>query len=209
MAKTRNFKGKSCRYYVDGMIWVPDDGTLAGTLKNGNMVNLPIKQDFLGKFVYNSWSQRISIGKAVVTCFCPPYPKDGQYYMVNYKDGDKYNCNKSNLEWIPYHYEHTTQSQVDIYIRGTLYTICENGTILQGKQQEDILDYDFDPDLNLVVAVDPFVAVKNPHGINRDHMPVDKFMQWAGYVQGDDAILVDSVILHKDYDWKNFSSQNL
>ena len=34
-------------------------------------------------------------------------------------------------------------------------------------------------------------------------------MEAAGYVQGDDAVLKDPVILHRDGDYKNFSSDNL
>ena len=38
---------------------------------------------------------------------------------------------------------------------------------------------------------------------------IDDLMDVAGYVQGDDAILNNPVILHRDYDRMNFSSNNL
>ena len=38
---------------------------------------------------------------------------------------------------------------------------------------------------------------------------MDKVMKSAGFVNGDDAILKDPVILHKDFDRMNFSEDNL
>lgn len=210
MASKRLHNGKWCRYYIEGYIWVSSDGTVAGTLnKNGNMKNLTIKHDCNGKYVINSNKKRVSIARAVITCYCPPYSGNGSSCVIHYKDGNRDNCDCSNLEWITYHYQHSNSPKVKISFYGKNYTVCDNGTILKGKDKQSIYDHLFDPDMNLESCIEPYISVSKDGSIHQEKVFVDSIMKRAGYVQGDDANLVSPVILHKDYDWMNFKSSNL
>jgi hypothetical protein len=51
--------------------------------------------------------------------------------------------------------------------------------------------------------VDPFVV------INGEQIWVERIMEEAGYVQGDDAGMKERAILHRDENYMNFASDNL
>ena len=40
------------------------------------------------------------IDEMVITCYCPPKPKDGKMYAVHHKDWNFENDHKNNLEWV-------------------------------------------------------------------------------------------------------------
>lgn len=210
MPKERMYKGKSCRFYRDGSIWVSADGKVAGMSdKKGHIKNLAIMNDSKGKFVIHDWFGRVEIAMAVITCYCPPFPQDGNKYVINYKDGDPMNCDKSNLVWVPYHYKTVTYDKVTLRINGICYTVCHDGTIWRGTTKETIHDSQFDPDMGLECCLDKYLSVPNKNSCRNDKFFMDQIMAEAGYVLGDDAGLTIPVILHKDYDWANFSSDNL
>lgn len=210
MPSERIHNGKSCRFYRAGSIWVSSDGTVAGMSDRKNHIkNLPIKTDDIGKFVEHEWYGRGNIDEAVITCFCPPAPKDGKRYVIRHKDGDMSNCDKFNLEWTPYHYHHTDTDKVKLNILGTTYTVCRDGTIKRGSSVEAFHDNMFDPDMGLECCLDTYLSVPRKKSIHDEKVYIDEIMKDAGYVQGDDAGLINPVILHIDEDWKNFSSENL
>lgn len=210
MPKERIHKGKSCRFYRAESIWVSSDGTVAGMSdKKDHIKDLPIKSDFRGKYVIHEWYGRVGIAEAVMVCFGPRYPTDGKQYVISFKDGNKENCNKSNLQWLPYHYQHATSDEVKIDLEGISYTVRKDGTILKGKKTETILDSLYDSDVELDACINPYIAVPKKNSIHHEHIWIDEIMRRAGFIQGDDAGLLNPAILHRDNDWKNFASDNL
>lgn len=210
-AKTYNVNGRTCRFYRDGGIFVTSDGTYAAIKSKGSYLYLRTRMDDLGKFVVHPWyGNRISIAKAVLTCFCPPHPYDGKHYGVMYKDGNKSNCNYKNLEWVEYHHVSNPNDSYNYFCGNSVLTIKRDGTIYKGKRKETIETVIGDADTDsMVTLADPFIGVRRPGTIHQRHVPVDQLMDVAGFVNGDDAVLDDPVILHRDNDWMNFDSDNL
>ena len=158
----------------------------------------------LGRFILDKYGNRIFIAMAVITCFCPPMPNDGKRYTIGFKDGNQYNCDYRNLQWVEYHYRNTTVPKVRLYVAGKFIEVFSTGKIKVDGQEESVLDYYFEPD------VDAFSAKEAPVvQIEKARIAVDELMEAAGYVQGDDAGLKNPVILHRDLDYKNFASDNL
>ena len=131
-------------------------------------------------------------------------PNDGKRYTIGFKDGNQYNCDYRNLQWVEYHYRNTTVPKVRLYVAGKFIEVFSTGKIKVDGQEESVLDYYFEPD------VDAFSAKEAPVvQIEKARIAVDELMEAAGYVQGDDAGLKNPVILHRDLDYKNFASDNL
>jgi hypothetical protein len=209
MAKEHQINGKRCRYYHDGKILVSDDGTLA--VMPGTHEILPIKHSTDGTiYVDHKWGDSVFIANAVLTCFCPPKPKDGKKYKIRYKDGNPANCHYKNLEWEVIHYTHTTALEVDNDSYGEILTVHKDGTIWSkdGKQYT-VHDDLYNSDTDLWVCVESYIKIpvgNNPYGKT---VHVEELMREAGFVNGDDAVLKDPVILHRDLDRTNFSADNL
>ena len=209
MAKDHIISGKRCRYYHDGSIYVSDDGMLAAMPKTKEI--LPIKHSTDGiVFVDHKWGDSVSIAKAVITCFCPPKPKDDKRYKIGYKDGDSANCHYKNLEWEVVHYTHTTALEVDNDSYGVTLTVHKDGTIWSKNGTQFVLqDNHYDSDTDLWRCVESYIKIpvgNNPYGKT---VYVEDLMREAGFVNGDDAVLKDPVILHRDLDRMNFSADNL
>lgn len=85
-------------------------------------------------------------------------------------------------------------------------TVNEDGTVLVNGKEEAIVDYLYDPDVDLHDCILPHIKLGT---LRNKNVYIDELMVVAGYVQGDDAILNRPVVLHKDYDSYNFSSTNL
>ena len=211
MPRERIINGKkNCRCYIARNLWISSDGTVAGMSdKKGHVKPLTIKEDVRGKYVIHDWYGRVSVAKAVMTCWCPRCPEDGKNYVIGYKDGNKSNCDKSNLLWEEYHYKHSTANEETLNLYGTDYVVSKDGTIKKEKTTEVIGDCQFDGDMGLFAVLDPFIGVKKPGTIHQEKISVDTIMKLCGFVQGDDAGMKDPKILHRDLDWKNFASDNL
>ena len=208
--KARLFNGKWCRYYIAGCIWISSDGTVAGMSdKKGHIKKLTVSSDSNGLYVVHDWYGKVYIDEAVITCYCPPRPKDGKKYSICHKDGNPKNCDKSNLEWVPYHYRHAGSDTVAQVLNGIKYKVCSDGTIKRGKNLEMFYDNLYDSDMDLEGCIEPYLSVPMKGSWRTDRIQVDDIMRDAGFVQGDDAGLHEPVILHRDYDWKNFASVNL
>lgn len=210
MATERNYKGKTVRYYRAGSIWVSSDGTVVGMSDRKNHIkNLSIKSDANGRYVVHDWYGRVQLDEAVITCYCPPCPNDSRRYVIIHKDGDLANCDKSNLKWEPYHYKQATTDKVKLDINGITFTVCWDGTIKKGRNTMMFYDNIFDPDMGLECCIETYLSVPRKFSIHSDRIHVDEIMKGAGYVLGDDAVLVNPVILHRDMNWKNFAYGNL
>lgn len=204
MAKERLIRNNLCRCYFDGGIWVSSDGNHAYAIIYGKTETLKILYDSKGKFVFHPWGRKVSVAKAVLKCFCPPAPADGKIHIINYKDGCKENCDKSNLEWVEYHYRHNSEKSFKWDVgKGSVLTIFRDGTVKDGKQ---LLSYDislYDSDMDLVDIIRPYVSTQ------AGKKSLDELMEIAGFINGDDAGLTNPKILHRDNDWFNFDSDNL
>ena len=206
MAKDHEFDGERCRWYMNGSFYVSECGTKAYIApKKGMTKSVPIEHDGKGKYIviqrYND-RYKISIEKAVITCFCPPKPDDGQRYMIHHKDGNPDNCHYKNLEWKPYSYQHNSNPVIFICENKEI-ALTPDGTAKNGNVVEGVGYCCFDPDTNLTFSKAPFIRP------SRRDFNLEKMMIEAGFIQGDDSTLTNPVILHIDNDWKNISGNNL
>lgn len=211
MIKTAEINGTLCRYYFAGKVYVSKDGTVAGVPNNrwGGYRQLNIIDDGDRKLIKINKNKSIRLDLAVMRCFGPPMPVDGKRYMINHKDGDGLNCDVANLEWGIHHYEHTAEDSIVLNCCGNRITAFKDGHIEMDGKTMMVHDSLYDPDIELEVCIDPHIAVSRPRSIYHERVDIDKIMNVAGYIQGDDMIYDHPVILHKDYDWKNFASDNL
>ena len=209
MIKTYCINGTWCRYYIAGDVYVSKDGTVAGkpAYKGKGCKPLSIIEDGGKKYIQVTKKKWVPLDLAVIKCFGKPKPLDSKRYMINHKDGDALNCDITNLEWVIQHYEHTVDESIDLRCCGKKITVFKDGHVEMDGKTLDVYDDIGSRDLDLLVAIDPYIVV---HGEkNSGHFTMDKIMDVAGYVQGDDMILSYPQILHIDNDWKNFSSDNL
>ncbi len=216
MAKDHIIYGKRCRWNRRYYAWVSDTGTLVLASDKDNpfnptgMKSLYIKTDYSGnKVAAHPYGYEVYIAEAVMECFCPPQPSNGKRYMINHRDGNKLNCYYRNLEWVPYHYTHATTSTVKLSCHKHTLEVGMDGSVKIDKKKASLHYSFFDPDMGLEAVVDPHICVPREHSIYDDRVYMDDIMKDAGYIQGDDAILSKPVILHRDEDWMNFSSDNL
>jgi len=209
MAKEFYIKGKRCRYYHDGSIYVSDDGTLAAMPKTKEILSL--QTDTSGVvYVQHTWGHYVGIAKAVITCFCKPKPEDGKKYRIKHKDGNSANCCYKNLEWELAHYEHATTSEVNNSRHGENLIVHKDGTIWsENGTRYQVHDSHYDSDTDLWRCVEPFIKLSvgnNPYGKT---VHVEELMKESGFVNGDDAAFTSPVILHSDMDFMNCSADNL
>lgn len=207
-------KGKNCRWYFQGYLWVSYDGLLVAVSDKKNKSGIKIikiQTDANGrKYVEHPYGYEVSVAKAVITCFCPPHPADGKVYTISHKDGNVSNCYYKNLEWGSYHYTHATSASVVVSVNGLNLTVNRDGSIEMNGKKMEVRDHFFDADIDLeVCSWCPFVDVPTKKSIHRERVFVDDLMKKAGFVQGDDANLSNPVILHKDNDYMNCDSNNL
>lgn len=204
----KTIRGKRCRIYHDGYmwIWIADTGDFAAHYVKGGGYkgSFRILKQHIGPFIVDKYGNRILIAQAVMAAFGTAAPQDGKRYTIGFKDGNQYNCDYQNLEWVEYHYKHTTLPKVRIYCAGEFVEVHSTGKIKVNGKEETPIDYLFDPDMDLFSARSVLEV-----NINKRHVKIDELMEAAGYAQGDDAVLEKPVILHRDMNYKNFASDNL
>ena len=210
MPTERDFKGAKCRYYRDRFVWVSYSGNLLAYNYKGK-TSYPKKEVHPNgrMYVKNAIGAMVYIDEAVIKCWCPPCPNDGKKYVVNHIDGDLTNNYYKNLEWVPYHYRHTTTDSVDIIYDGNRLNVSRDGTIKMDGTEVNIKYQIFDPDVGLFWYCGPKVNIPKSGFYNGYPEDVDEIMKAAGYVQGDDADMKCPKVIHKDNDWCNWRSDNL
>lgn len=219
MPTEKTIKGKSCRYYKAGSVWVSEDGTIICYLEKSKQLFKPDHYVYPRKkklpdgrlYVENRFQQIVPIDRAVFTCWCPPIPKDGKKYMLNHKDGNVINSHRYNLEAIPYHYEPATSDKTKLFIMGQqIIEVHKDGTFWQDGSQLSVNDYGYDPDTDRHYYRGNRVYIHFIKGyINGYPMTPEQLMEEAGYVNGDDAEMKNPVVLHRDLDPLNWASGNL
>ena len=201
MATEKIIKGKRCRYYTNGYIWVSEDGTVVAIKqKSGYWKYFDIKTDGNGEKFVKTGYMTIYIKKAVFTCFC--YCDDPNKTQIWYRDGNPANLYYKNLIAREPQSFHTTAPTFE-HISGL--TITKEGKVFYNGEEVRICDCVGDADTDSMVCVEPYVS--NPKG--RGHLNIDDLMADAGYIFGNEYALEDPVILHKDYNPTNFDSNNL
>lgn len=202
MAKEKVIKGKRCRYYFDGYIWISDDGTVVAVKSNtGSWKYLEIKTDGHEEKYVNTGYKIIYVKKAVFTCFC--HCDDHNKTQIWYKDGNPANLHYTNLVAREKQTFHTTAPTFKL-LNGL--TVTEDGRIFNGKQEEQISDCIGDWDTGLMSCILPRVSDPNK---SNGSLLVDDLMAAAGYVAGEKYDLKFPVILHKDNNPTNFHKENL
>ena len=201
MATEKIIKGKRCRYYTNGYIWVSEDGTVVAIKqKSGYWKYFDIKTDGNGEKFVNTGYMTIYIKKAVFTCFC--YCDDPNKTQIWYRDGNPANLYYKNLVAREPQSFHTTAPTFEL--RNGL-TITKEGKVFYGGQEEFISDCVGDADTELLCCVAPYIS--NPEG--RGKLWMDDLMAESGYVSGERYSLGNPRVLHKDYNPTNFDSSNL
>lgn len=210
MPKQQKINGKDCRYYVDGSMWSCFDGkSFFCKSTAGTMDQLAVVKDSLGMKVINGrWNIAVSSAIAVATCFVKR-PNDGKRYMVAFNDGNIYNCYYKNLSWVPYHYQHTKTSTIDLALINSMCTVNKSGDITVDGNSTFPLYYWKSQTPGMLHVGEPFVYVKAGDGVHSLRVNIDEIMRDAGFIQGDDAGMSAPVILHRDGDWLNFAKDNL
>lgn len=201
MAKEKVIKGKRCRYYFDGYIWISDDGTVVAIKFNTESWKyLEIKTDGHEEKYVNTGYKIIYVKKAVFTCFC--HCDDHNKTQIWYKDGNPANLHYKNLIAREPQTFHTTAPTFEL--RNGL-TITKEGKVFYRRKEEYISDCIGDADTDSLRCVAPYIS--NPEG--RGKLWMDDLMAESGYVNGEKYGLSSPVILHKDYNPTNFDSSNL
>ena len=90
--------------------------------------------------------------------------------------------------------------------------VYEDGRVYQKGKKLGVGHEIFDPDMDLRIPMPPYIRyeVKNAYGkTERPLKFVEDVMEAAGYVEGNKLQFKNPVILHKDGDYKNCTSNNL
>ena len=202
MAKEKVIKGKRCRYYFDGYIWISDDGTIVAVKSNTESWKyLEIKTDGHEEKYVNTGYKIIYVKKAVFTCFC--HCDDHNKTQIWYKDGNPANLHYTNLVAREKQTFHTTAPTFKL-LNGL--TVTEDGRIFNGKQEEQISDCIGDQDTGLISCILPHVSDPNTR---QGRLFMDDLMAAAGYVVGEKYDLKFPAILHRDYNPSTFHKDNL
>ena len=127
-------------------------------------------------------------------------------YYISHKDGNLENYEPSNLEWKQVsETEQTKAGHVYFYNHyvgkdGSIFVYCGKD-IEKGQIRERWLDDDLDATW---IFESPVM-----YTYEKGFYHPDEYMAKAGYVAGDKTALKNPVILHRDYDVGNYSSDNL
>lgn len=220
MREERFIDGRRCRlysselyymgdYYSAKKFWVADTGDFVVYEGEKEDEYYPCELGwsrsgpFIAEMLYEGYLDSI-----VMVLFGPPQPdRDTQSRhlpMINHKDGNWMNCNINNLEWVPYHYRHSTAAREIVDHRGDIFEVEPTGAVKMDGVELPVCSHL----IPLYWSTDFYVAlcIENEYG---QYIKVEELMAEAGYVQGDDANLVEPVILHIDGDYKNNDTKNL
>ena len=169
-----------------------------------------------------------NIDEMVITCYCPPKPKDGKRYVVHHKDWNFGNDHKNNLEWVEEtpeylaaraekmkEYLHAKKLQ---WYKQHKITVDKNGVIRQYGEVLRIYNSFFDSDLGyLFHTITPKVnytyKVKYSNSGQTRYesasLIVDEILADFGLVLVNKDNLTEPVILHINHDFLDFTPYNL
>lgn len=211
----KSIQGYWMRYSSKYNLWVNEQGTYVYREYNDPNLNGPLKirqrQDG-SKYLNTKSHGEVELDKLVADCYVSE-PQDGRKYILIHKDGNKGNCNASNLEWKEerrFSPTDTIREVIkDIWVRfdGTVWR--EKSAKNQITIVKDIGDSDTD---RIVPISEPYISyqVKNRYGGYDDkHISMDNLMDLAEFVDGNQSELNNPGVLHKDGDYLNFSEENL
>jgi hypothetical protein len=221
MKEERFIDGRRCRvysserYYMPNCcsgerFWVADTGDFVAyeSQDDGELIPCEMGCSRSGPYIEEMGDEGY-LDSIVMALFGPPQPDRDVHSrhlpMINHIDGNWMNCNINNLEWIPYHYRHSTAYREFVDYDG--YNIFEvhltGDVMLDGIElsvSSQVISRAFSNDFYLALFIDDNHA---------PHIKVEELMAKAGYVQGDDANLVHPVILHIDGDYRNNDTKKL
>ncbi len=224
MRTEKIIEGRRCRlysselnymgdYYSDKKFWIADTGdfVVCEGDNEDELIPCDIECSRSGPFI-EEMSYEGYLDSIVMALFGPPQPKWDRHPrhlpMINHKDGNWMNCNINNLEWVPYHYRHSTAIKeiVDVGRGGDgLYEVYSTG-----KVKKDGIDLQTNTEIYTPFLMNEprylSLCIKTSYG---GSILVEELMSAAGYVQGDDANLKHPVILHRDGDYMNVDANNL
>ncbi len=222
MKEERFIDGRRCRlysselfymgdYYSDKKFWIADTGDFVVYEGDNEDELFPCdigcsrSGPFIEEMGYEGYLDLI-----VMALFGPPRPDWDNHSrhlpMINHKDGNWMNCNINNLEWVHYHYRHSTAEREFVDYCGVIYEVYSTGNVLMDGVKLPVRSQ---------VRFELFSFLCHDYywaqciDVNDSNIKVEMLMAEAGYVQGDDANLVHPVILHIDGDYKNNNSNNL
>lgn len=189
------------KYCIPFGIYVGPDGKVAD---DSNHDPLEIKIDANGDVLV----ENKPIAEAVAITYIPK-PTQEEAYYVSFKDGNRSNCHKDNLEW--------KEADMDVMTpRDWVFfenkCISREGDLIIGEERAQIADHWIDPDFDLY---DPFDI---PRGITfetdkkygyPEYWRIEDYMEDAGFVNGRYSSFNHPVVLHKDGDPGNLKSENL
>lgn len=198
---TKIINGHLCGWYNSGRFWVSEDGTVAYK-HQASKRSYKMFQECRGKVVFIPPRSYRLVGKAVLEAFAVNSQVPAGF-SIGYKDGDRQNCNKNNLDWVAPSKFHSNEPQVTLFCGGVFLTVKRNGEIEEYNQPLHISRSFFDGDTDSWQSFKPYVRIDG-------HLHyVEEILDTAGFIQGDDTVLSHPVVLHKDLDWQNVDSSNM
>ena len=176
---------------------------------------LTVKTDTTGElYVRTQDHGKLPIDVMVAAAFCLPCPSPSILFELIHKDGNLSNCHYTNLEWrkktpAPKVTIHSTAKSVKL---PNGLTVHRDGTVSDKNQKIPMEISIYDPDTDLLWAIQPRVSYYRPNRWKREERQraaLDGLMAASGYVAGERYQFSNPVILHIDQNWLNFDSSNL
>ena len=209
--RARKHQASGTKITEDGM-YVEKEYMENGILKKFNP-KVEIGNNGLRR-IYNKKLGYLYIQDIVMDCFGSPKPADGQDWIIAHLDGNMQNDHYKNLGWklrkdaYPY-IPAKTDKQVKL-AHGIIVHI--DGRIYQKGKKCHITDDLYDSDMDLFVPMPPYIRYEYKNHWKKTEtakLDVEDAMAAAGYVDGNKLQFKNPVILHKDGDYMNCSSNNL
>lgn len=152
---------------------------------------------------------RIYVDEIVATCWCH---RPSGCNLILHKDGNKSNCHKNNLKWVgPYEFGESLPNDPLVNTPDGFRLVFENTYVSKKGEvkQDGVLlkpkDWIYDPDLDSHRVVMPYVDI-NINGRSR-RVKVCEMVVTAFLPKPDS--LSSPVLLYKDFDYRNYSLDNL
>lgn len=204
-------------------IYVSNDGKHAerdiqikATGKDTVLIYDVFKEDTGRAFIVDKYKGTCYMDELVLTCFRGQPPRNGKKYYPFHKDGDWANSNIANLEWR----EETAATIAEYrklekmaWYKKRKIVAYKNGTVKQNGSSLHFVDYIYDPDLDWHFhKIEPWIRyeVKNRFGRTERHdKDVAEIFEDFGFIHGDKSQFANPVVLHKNNDYKDFTSDNL